>query len=489
MRALTLAAAIAMTIFSCRPVNNAASTKSALAEEGLLDGRVYIKHSNDSSYIAVHQLAGAMSRLAAICRADTQATDEQSEVCFNVDFEEVLKLDEFQLYKSKENLAAENIKFKVVLDDGSESPYVYSQKKQVQRPSLSKDEVISQISLNRIKLELNHLSSDDFNGRLAGTSGNDRAATYLIDELREAGINPAINGGYKQSFRFSKGSLRAVTTSNIVGEIKGKGPLSDRYVVIGAHMDHAGTLQKGYTCSPGARDGKSQPSICNGADDNASGTVAVLEAARALAKLKHSLNRSVLIIFFSAEEQGLLGSWHFVKNPVVGLSNIDYMMNLDMVGYKKSFGNTLGALGGLTSKTAARVLSGLSSKYSRSIRVTASAGGGSDHVPFMSKGIPGVFFHTGVDNNRNYHRTSDSSEKIDFSGIELAAKVAFELGYEMSRSSQSSLLLTVDRKPLITLEEQGQSCHDLHENPYIKELSRSFEAPLKLSIEEEYGLN
>jgi Zn-dependent M28 family amino/carboxypeptidase len=201
--------------------------------------------------------------------------------------------------------------------------------------------------------------------------------------------------------------------------------------------------------------------------------VSVLNVAKALASIRGSLKRSVVIMWFSGEEEGLLGSKYYVNNsPIIPLNKTVYMINLDMVGYMKSNGNTLAALGGGTSEVGERLLKEIGTKYQdRKISVTARAGGGSDHVPFMAKGIPGVFLHTGVSNNKSYHRTSDTAEKVDYAGMEMAAKVAFELTERVANeaSLSDSLTLTDVRAPFVTEEEMQQTCHHLMQNPFVEE--------------------
>jgi Zn-dependent M28 family amino/carboxypeptidase len=103
------------------------------------------------------------------------------------------------------------------------------------------------------------------------------------------------------------------------------------------------------------------------------------------------------------------------------------MINIDMVGYLRSNDSTLLALGGGTSRTGKQVIETVSKKYPEiKVRISDKAGGGSDHVNFMGKGIPGVFFHTGVRSNPNYHKTSDSPDKIDYDGMFTINKIIFE---------------------------------------------------------------
>lgn len=326
---------------------------------------------------------------------------------------------------------------------------------------------LAEIKKSTLQTELTYLASDDYNGRLAATPENDRAADWIIGELKKLNIQPLRDGDYRQKFALNVGPMSGQTSSNIVSLLPGNDPdLKDEYIIIGAHMDHAGTLNRGYTCSNG---GSNQ--ICNGADDNGSGTIAVLNIARALAKVRAHIKRSVIIMWFSGEEEGLIGSKYYVANPLVPLNQTVYMINLDMVGYLGSFGG-LAALGGGTSASGRSILETLNTKYSDvSIRISDQPGGGSDHAPFMNRGIPGVFFHTGVKNNPNYHKTSDTADKIDYQGMFNATKIAFETLLHMATLSQEVADYSlVGRQPFVSEEELEQACHHLIENPFAEDI-------------------
>ena len=184
-------------------------------------------------------------------------------------------------------------------------------------------------------------------------------------------------------------------------------------------------------------------------------------------------------MWFSGEELGLEGSWHYISNPVFPLEKTVYMINMDMVGYMSSYGQRLAALGGETSPEGSQILNEINQKYQTTeIQQTAKAGGGSDHVPFMSEGIPGVFFHTGVRNNSNYHRTSDTADLIDFDGLELTAKIAFETLYQISNVERRSFLSVKasqgKRPSLVSEYEKKQTCHHLGLNPHANQLDFTF---------------
>jgi hypothetical protein len=328
---------------------------------------------------------------------------------------------------------------------------------------------LSLIQAETMRDELVFFSSDTMNGRLSSTPENEKAAEFIVENLKKVGIKSPPGGTYLQPFRVSKGPTRGQPTANIIGFIEGTDTqLKDEYIVIGAHMDHAGTLSRGYTCSRGPRSN----AICNGADDNGSGSIALLNIAKALAESRSLLARSVVLIWFSGEELGLEGSRYYVdQRPLFPIDQTVYMINLDMVGYIHTNQNRLGALGGGTSTLASEYLQSVSDFDGKhKLVVTQKAGGGSDHVPFMAKGIPGVFFNTGVNNNPNYHRTSDTAEKINYDGMVYAAKITYQLTHHIANYKGFMLTHPSLRQSLVTEEEMQQGCHEMIYNPYIEEL-------------------
>lgn len=205
-----------------------------------------------------------------------------------------------------------------------------------------------------------------------------------------------------------------VEVRNIVAALPGRGPKAREWVVVGAHYDHLGFGGRGSFL------GAEQKVVHNGADDNASGTAAALEVAERLAAAG-PLPRSVLFIFFSAEESGLLGSEHYVANPLVPLKDTVAMLNLDMVGRIR---NDDLAVGGRDSAPAFEALMAELDeqsplKLSRMGRITF---GSSDHASFMKKQIPVLFFFSGL--HADYHRPTDDADKINYEGMTQAVDLA-----------------------------------------------------------------
>ncbi|MBU3699857.1 MAG: M28 family peptidase [Candidatus Kapabacteria bacterium] len=195
------------------------------------------------------------------------------------------------------------------------------------------------------------------------------------------------------------------TTSNIIGMIEGTDPtLKNEYVVVGAHYDHIGMGDENSLAA------SNEPAIHHGADDNASGTAGIIELSRAVAA--SPLKRSVLFMAFSGEEKGLLGSKHWVTTPTVPLDKVTAMINLDMIGRLKDGKLNIQGVG--TSSRWPAVIDSAKKGLPLTITTTADGFGPSDHSSFTGKGIPVLFFFTGL--HGDYHRPSDTWDKVNAEG-------------------------------------------------------------------------
>jgi len=192
---------------------------------------------------------------------------------------------------------------------------------------------------------------------------------------------------------------------NVVGYIDNGAPTT---VVLGAHFDHLGYGEDGNSM---LRTGEKL--IHNGADDNASGTAALIELARIL-KTSKSKNNNYLFIAFSGEELGLYGSKYFTEHPTVALATINYMINMDMVGRLNDSTKSLAVGGFGTSPAWATVIKPNEKKLPFVIKIDSSGSGPSDHTSFYRKDIPVLFFFTGQ--HKDYHRPTDDAERINYDG-------------------------------------------------------------------------
>jgi acetylornithine deacetylase/succinyl-diaminopimelate desuccinylase-like protein len=173
-----------------------------------------------------------------------------------------------------------------------------------------------QVAEENVIKTLSYLTSDELEGRDSGSEGIEKAAVYLENLLQENGIKPYFKTYRDTLSNFDKPAF------NIVGYIEGSDKkLKNEFVVIGAHYDHIGMLQNGVNGDV----------IVNGANDNATGTTAVTEVAKYFAKFKNN-KRSVLFVFFSAEEKGLLGSKHLAAKLKEQKMDLYFMFNFEMIG-------------------------------------------------------------------------------------------------------------------------------------------------------------
>ncbi len=219
-------------------------------------------------------------------------------------------------------------------------------------------------------------------------------------------------------------------TTNIIGMVKGSDPaLSDQYIVIGAHYDHLGYGGPG----SGSRS-PNEHSIHNGADDNASGSSAILEIIEKAAANKDKLKRSIIFAAFGAEEMGLIGSKEFVEKPPVELDKIDAMFNFDMVGRLDS-NNTGLAVGGTgTAVEFDSLLDENLENYPLEIKRTPEGYGPSDHASFYAQDIPVLFFFTGA--HEDYHKPSDDSDKLNYAGEKLITDFAYDILIEVANAEK-----------------------------------------------------
>ncbi len=195
------------------------------------------------------------------------------------------------------------------------------------------------------------------------------------------------------------------TGNNVIGFINNNAPYT---VILGAHYDHLGYGEDGNSMLR-----TTERLIHNGADDNASGTAALIELARKL-KMEKKSSANYLFIAFSAEELGLFGSKYFTENATIPLSQVSYMINMDMVGRLNDSSRTL-TVGGIgTSPSWASTFSSISDTRYFKIKFDSSGTGPSDHSSFYRKDLPVLFFFTGL--HTDYHKPGDDAERINYEG-------------------------------------------------------------------------
>ena len=199
---------------------------------------------------------------------------------------------------------------------------------------------------------------------------------------------------------------------NVIGYINNHAATT---VVLGAHFDHLGYGEDG-----NSRSTTKAPQIHNGADDNASGTAALIELARKL-KLSKATNNNYLFIAFSGEELGLFGSKYFTEHPTIDLKTVNYMINMDMIGRLNDSTKVLTISGIGTSPSWGMYYfpkhSSLTKNPNLVFKYDSSGTGPSDHTSFYRKDIPVLFFFTGL--HTDYHKPTDDADKINYKGEQL----------------------------------------------------------------------
>ncbi|SFZ89321.1 Peptidase family M28 [Flaviramulus basaltis] len=180
------------------------------------------------------------------------------------------------------------------------------------------------ISSTSIKKSMEYLASDELEGRNTGTAGIEKAAVFIENIFKENNIKPYFET-YRDSF-----NLKDIVGYNVVGYIEGNDPeLKKEFVILGAHYDHIGTAKE-----------VNGDTIANGANDDASGTVAVLEWAKYFSKAKNN-NRSILFTLYAAEEMGLKGSEHLAEKLKANNLDLYTMINFEMIGVPRAEGETM----------------------------------------------------------------------------------------------------------------------------------------------------
>jgi peptidase M28-like protein/PDZ domain-containing protein len=270
--------------------------------------------------------------------------------------------------------------------------------------------------------DVRYLSDDKLEGRMIGSPGADSAAAYLARRFKKVGLIPS-PGGWFQPFTVSRDAPAAahagiggVTGKNVIGVLPGRDPkLRDEIILVGAHYDHLGL--GGF----GSLDPDSTGKIHNGADDNASGAAALIHIARRLAVQPPA--RTVVFVAFSGEEEGLLGSAYYVRNPAFPLASVYAMINLDMVGRLRD--DHLIIYGSATASEFQGLIDSLNTQSGFVITSRGDGYGPSDQSSFYGAGRP--VLHIFTDLHEDYHRTTDDWDKINADGLAKVADFTTEL--------------------------------------------------------------
>jgi Zn-dependent M28 family amino/carboxypeptidase len=294
---------------------------------------------------------------------------------------------------------------------------------------------ISSITGDNLKTHLYILASDEMEGRETGSDGQKRAGVYLINQYKKNDISfPEAATSFYQNvpaaFLNAKRDQGLLDSENIWAFIEGS-EKPNEIVVISAHYDHVG-IKNG--------------EVYNGADDDGSGTVALLEISKAFQKAKregHGPKRSILFLHVTGEEHGLLGSSYYSENPLFPMKNTITNINIDMIGRRdEAHANTnnyvyvIGAdrlstdLDNITA-TANKKYIQMDLDYKYNDRADPNHFyERSDHYNFAKNGVPSVFIFNGV--HEDYHRKTDTPDKIEYDALAKRAQLAFAVAWELA---------------------------------------------------------
>lgn len=294
------------------------------------------------------------------------------------------------------------------------------------------------VNPEEVRAALSVLAADSLEGRATGTRGAARAARFIAAELRRHGVDPAGDDGYLQTVALARTTMpngrtrlvrlpdlgaldtipaeRQVMDANVVGIIPGSDPaLRDEVVLISAHYDHVGIGRP-----------VNGDSIYNGADDDASGVVAVLEIARAL-KSGPAPKRTVVFLLATGEEVGLLGTRWFIDHPPVPLERVVANLEVEMIGRPDSLAGGPGKawLTGYERSTMGEMLRDGGIPIVADPRPEQNFFMRSDNIAFAYRGIPA---HTlsSFNLHEDYHRPSDEVDKVDFEHMARVIEAAIQ---------------------------------------------------------------
>lgn len=319
-----------------------------------------------------------------------------------------------------------------------------------------------------IRRDVEHLASAALEGRGTGTAGNDSAAAYIarrFESLRLATLPNGCEGSdaalharcerkYFQPFiarsaaAAHAGLPSELPSQNVVALLRGTDPaLANEYVVIGAHFDHLGRS------GASALDPDSADAIRNGADDNASGTAAVMELARLLSR--HAPRRSVIFVTFSGEELGLLGSQRFVDRSPVPIDRIVAMLNFDMVGRLRN--HRLIVYGVETATEMRALIDSATTGTGLDVRGVGDGYGPSDHSSFYTRGIPVLHFFT--DLHEDYHRATDDADKVSAAGVGRVVGLAERVVRTIADRNERLTLVRVSRPAPVASSGRGRDVY------------------------------
>jgi hypothetical protein len=307
--------------------------------------------------------------------------------------------------------------------------------------SFSQDPANKEADIRKLKAYVTYLADDKLEGRETGTKGEKMAAKYIRKKFAKMGIGPLDKYAQVYTRKLRPADLdphkdvdldtvdaKTIKGANITGQIDNG---AKQAVVIGAHYDHLGWGGPGSLAA-------GQRAIHNGADDNASGVAVMMLLAEWLqTDLK---NNNYIFIAFSGEEKGLWGSNFFVKNTPYPIEQMNYMINMDMVGRLKD-DRSLAINGSGTSPVWNDVTDKMNAQNFKLVKKESGIGP-SDHTSFYLADVPVLHFFTGQ--HEDYHKPSDDVEKVNFEGMYDIARYIYSIIAELDDDGKLKFTKTKD---------------------------------------------
>ncbi len=316
------------------------------------------------------------------------------------------------------------------------SPFIFScnSAQHISGPKKTNVDYANTITAQDLKKHLYIYAGDEMEGRMTGSKGQRLAAEYLRNFYMDEGIeSPIEKNNYYQSIpaSFFEGRKEAKPSENVVAFIKGS-EKPDEIVVISAHLDHVGTDKEG--------------NVFNGADDDGSGTVAILEIAQAFQQAVKDGNgpkRSILFLHVTGEEIGLYGSRYYTENPIFPLENTVCDLNIDMIGRidpeKKNNPNYIYLIGSNKISQELQDISTQVNKKYTNLDLDYKYDDPndpnrfyyrSDHYNFAKNNVPIIFYFNGV--HEDYHKITDTPDKIEYDLMAKRAQLIFYTAWEIA---------------------------------------------------------
>lgn len=290
------------------------------------------------------------------------------------------------------------------------------------------------ITVEELKSQIYNIASDSFNGREVGSKGQKLAANYIKDFYVKEKILPGNDSTYFQYIPKSFLPKQYNASENVVAFIKGKEKPKE-VLIISGHYDHLGVT-----------DGQ----INNGADDNGSGTVAMLQIAQAFKEAERngiSPRRSILFLHLTAEEIGLQGSLYYTQNPLFPLENTIADLNIDMIGRvddkHKDNPDYIYLIGSDRISKELHFISEKVNSTSTNIELDYTFNQKddpnryyyrSDHYNFAKENIPVIFYFNGT--HEDYHKPSDTADKINFNLLAKRTKLIFSTAWYLAHKEE-----------------------------------------------------